>query len=195
MKGDRITKIASAAAPQYPVTLEEIKAHLKIETDLEDALITSYLIAAVDWASEALNRAVAQESYLVVRDTFPVSAWRLPLGKVVSITSIEYVDSNGVTQNWNPSPIEYQLDNDSDYQARLRPKSGFTWPDTGEYLSAARVTLVAGWTPTQLPFTVKQAVLLKIASMFETRGPGDEDSEPIDNAAQMLLSGWKLPEF
>ena len=195
MRGDRITKVASNQTPPMPISLEELKSHLKVDHDVEDALVQSYLAAAVDWAERATNRAILKQTYLIVRDDFPVGAWYLPLGKIDSVTSIEYLDTNGVTQTWAPSPAEHQLDNDSDYQARLNPKTGFTWPSTGEYLSSARVTVVAGWDTNDVPFSIRQALLLKCASLYETRGPGDPEHQPIDDAADMLLSGYKLPGF
>jgi uncharacterized phiE125 gp8 family phage protein len=195
VRGDRITKVSSTSSPELPLTAEDVKDFLKVEDDLDDALIAGFMQTALYWAEERTNRAISRRSYLVVRDSFPIGPWTLPLGRVESITTIQYIDTSGVTQTWAPSPTEWQLDNDSDYQARLDLKPGFSWPSTGEYLSVARIELIAGWIAAAVPFTLKQAMLLKIAGMYETRGPGDPESTSVDDAAEVLLSGWKLPGF
>jgi len=194
----RIIRTGSAE-PALAITLEQAKSHLRVTEDYEDSLIVTDINGAIEWAEERTRRAITQRSFLVVADAFPVSMWALPLGKIQSITSIEYKDADGITQAWNASPAEYELDNDSDFQARLRPRTGFSWPTTGTYLSAARLTVVAGWPSDDVPYTVRQGILLKIGDLFERRAPGDwetpDNRESIEEAAEALLSGWTLPPF
>lgn len=189
----RVTKVAGQASPQRPVTLEEVKAHLRVTVDSEDGLIMSYIDAALAWCEEESRRAITQRSYLVVADDFPVGGWHLPKGYVSSITSVQYIDSDGATQLW--ASTNYILDNASDYQARLRPVPGTAWPDVGDYDSAARVTMVAGWATANVPYSVKQALLLKIAHLYEHRAPGDAEGDSVEKAARDLLAAWILPIF
>jgi uncharacterized phiE125 gp8 family phage protein len=188
----RITRIAGAS-PQLPITLEEVKTHLKVEDDSEDGLVYSYMLAAVKWAEERTRRAISLSDYLIVRDHFPIGAWQLPLGKIQAITKVEYIDVDGVTQTW-PS-TEYETDLASDFQSRLQPKSTYSWPSTGTYLSAARVTVSAGWQPENVPYTLKQALLMKVADFYEVRAPGDPLATSLDTAADILLTGWSLPYY
>lgn len=188
----RITRV-SGADPQLPVTLEQVKAHLRITQDAEDELLNLYLIAAVDWCEEVTHRAINQRSYLVVDDDFPSGDWRLPLGYIDSITSVQYIDSAGATQTWTASPEEWQLDNASDSAARLSPKPNFSWPDVGEYPSAARVTLVAGWSVDNVPTSIAMAVLKRIGQLYESRAPGDPEADIEEAATRSILAPWVLP--
>lgn len=188
----RITRV-STESPQLPITLEEVKTHLKVEDDAEDGLVYSYMLAAVKWAEERTRRAIALNDYLIVRDHFPIGAWQLPLGKVQSITNVQYIDVDGNTQTWPTS--EYEIDLATDFQARLQPKSTKSWPSTGTYLSAARVTMRAGWNPENVPYTLKQALLMKVADFYEVRAPGDPLATSLDTAADILLTGWSLPYY
>lgn len=189
----RITRVAGDP-PQLPITIEQAKAHIRSTSDTEDEILETYINAALEWAEERTNRAIAQRSYLVVNDKFPLTGWwALPLGYVDSITSVQYIDTNGATQTW--SSANYELDNASDYQARLRPVPAQSWPSIGEYLSAARVTMVAGWAVDDVPYTVRQAVLMMVANFDEGRAPGDPDGMHIERAAEALLSAWRLPFF
>ncbi len=178
---------------QLPVTLEEAKAHVKIIEDHEDELLRNYLQGAFEWATESSRRAIVQREYLVTRDDFPFGVWDLPLGRVASITSVKYIDANGVLVTWGGSPLPFEVDLDTDFAPRLRPKTNQSWPVTGDFMSAAQVTLKAGWTQGNIPFTARSAILLKFAELEQARAPGDPDSASIASAADMMLANWTLP--
>ncbi len=190
---NRVTPIA--AVDQYPVDLEEVKGHLRATEDLEDMILRVYLETATEWAEDFTNRAIALRTYLVIRDAFPVGPWQLPLGKITSVESVQYIDVDGVTQTWTASPLPYETDFDTDYTPRIRPKPAESWPATGSYMAAARISLTAGWAQANIPNTVRMAILLKIAALDEHRAPGDEDPETIELAAEMLLQRFKLPPW
>lgn len=187
----RITKV-DEASPRLPVTLEEVKAHLRVTIDAEDALLRMYLTGAAEWVEEVTHRAVTQRSYLVVRDTFPTARpWKLPLGYVASITSVKYLDTDGAEQTWSSSL--YTLDNASDQAARLLPIPGQAWPSVGDYPSSARVTMVAGWSTANVPFTIRLAILQRVAQLAESRAPGDPESEEMERATRTALAPYVLP--
>jgi len=178
---------------QLPVTLEEVKMHLKITVDEEDELLRNYLRSAFEWATETTRRAIVKRAYLITRDDFPIGTWELPLGRVDSITNIKYIDAAGVLQTWVSSPLPYEVDLDTDFAPRVRPKTNQSWPSTGDFMSAAQVTLEAGWTQANIPFTVRGAILLKVAELEQARAPGDPESAAIVSAASLMLANWTLP--
>jgi len=178
---------------QLPVTLEELKAHLCVTEDFQDELLRSYLEAATDWARETTRRAISKRDYLITRDRFPSHLWELPLGNVQAITSVKYIDNNGVLQTWGGSPPPFEADLATEFNPRLRPKENESWPTTGNFLSAAQVSLTAGWDQTDVPFTVRSAILLKCAELNEARAPGDPEGDATAAAAMSLLSNWTLP--
>jgi len=191
MTKERVTTTGEIG--QLPVTLEEAKMHLKITVDEEDELLRNYLTGAFEWATESSRRAIVKREYLITRDRFPLGTWNLPLGRVASITSVKYIDADGLLQTWTSSPLPYETDLDTDFAPRLRPKRDESWPTTGDFLSAAQLTIQAGWTQENIPFTVRSAILLKFAELEQTRAPGDPESESIMSAASMMLSNWTLP--
>ena len=191
----RVTRVSATTGPELAVTLNQMKAHLGITHDSQDELLRVQLVAAHEWAEEMCNRAISSRQYLTTRDKFPVGAWKLPRGRISAINSVQYVDSDGAVQTWADSPLEYESDLTTDFQPRLMPKPGFAWPSTGNYLAAARVTFTAGWSAADVPYTIRQAILLKCGVNFGTRIPGDDDPEAIENAARILLVPWTLPPF
>jgi uncharacterized phiE125 gp8 family phage protein len=184
---------------QLPITLEELKSHLCITEDHQDELLRSYLEAATDWARETTRRAIAQRDYLITRDRFPDRMWELPLGHIQTINKIEYIDNDGVTQTWwdsaaSPTPAQpFNADLATDHNPRLRPGLNETWPTTGDFMSAARVSVTAGWTQADIPYSIRSAILLKCGLLDEQRAAGDPEGDAIASAAESLLTNWMLP--
>jgi uncharacterized phiE125 gp8 family phage protein len=191
MTRERVT--TTTEPDQLPITLEEVKTHLKETEDHQDELLRNYLESALDWAREHTRRAIVRRDYLITRDAFPTREWELPLGHVASIVSVKYIDNNGILQTWNSSPLPYTADLDTDFSPRLRPALNQSWPTTGDFMSAAQVTVSAGWTQADIPFTVRAAILLKVAELEQARAPGDPEGDAIASAATSMLTNWTLP--
>lgn len=187
----RITRVAGSSAPQLPITLETAKLHAHITVDAEDEVLRQYLSGAVEWCEEVTHRAITQRSYLIVRDKFPRKFWRLPLGYIDSITSIVYLDTNGAQQTWSTS--SYTLDNASDSAATVRPVPSQSWPSIGEYPSSARMTVVAGWSTDNVPWSLRNAILQRFGQLVESRAPGDPEEQAMEQATRILLAPWILP--
>ena len=66
-------KIITSAAVE-PLTLEEVKLHLKVETDADDNLITSLITAARETAEVFTGRAIASQVLEYILDCFPDSS-------------------------------------------------------------------------------------------------------------------------
>jgi hypothetical protein len=60
-------------------------------------------------------------------------------------------------------------------------------------MDALQVTFTAGWISSDVPYQIRQAILLKLGSIHFRRGPGDDEDGGIDGAAEALLKSWKLP--
>ena len=191
MSRERVTTTSELG--ELPVSLEEVKAHLKITVDAEDELLRNYLNAAFEWAAESTRRAIVTRDYLITRDRFPLNAWDLPLGRIQAIKSVKYIDEAGLLQTWTSSPLPYESDLATDFGPRLQPKIDDSWPVTGTFLSAAQVTVTAGWAQADIPFTIRGAILLKVAELEQARAPGDPDSAAIMSAAALMLANWTLP--
>lgn len=138
----RITVQPTAQA----LPLAALKLHLRVTHDVEDALILAYLDAAVSDGESLTNRQWLQATRVLTLDVFPShdSPIELPRPPLQSVTSVQYVDLDGVTQTMDPD--DYQLDNSSGTMpAKLYPAYGMTWPDTRNQFGAVTVTYVCGW--------------------------------------------------
>jgi uncharacterized phiE125 gp8 family phage protein len=153
--------VTPAAHPAIP--LAEVRAHLRIASDgSEDERVEDYLRAAVDEARHVTGQSIGAQTLEIALDAFPASIG-LPYGPVSAVTQIQYVDQAGMLQTL--SPAAYVLDSYAS-PARVLPAPGATWPHTMATANAVRVRYEAG----SIPPSVKSALLLMVASLYENRG-------------------------
>ena len=153
-----------------PVSLDELKAHLRINADQndEDALLQHYLTTARKYAENYTWRAFITQTWRVSFDCFPckIEAPRPPLQEV---TSLQYVDTAGDTQTLDEDL--YQVDADSQ-PGRIIPAYGQSWPSIRSgTLNAATVTFEAGYgdSPDDVPEEIRQSILFLAAHLYEQR--------------------------
>lgn len=148
------------------VTLAEAKAHCRVDSSDDDDLITALVAAAtshLDGWSGILGRALMPQTWEVSFDCFPAREIRIPLGPVASVTSVKYVDTDGVTQTVSSDDYETDL---TGVEGWVVPVADFDWPETMDTVNAVTVRWVAG---TGCPPAIKQAVLLLVGHWYENR--------------------------
>ena len=170
------------------LTLAEVKAHLRVEDTAndEDALIMSLTRAAhehIDGRDGWLGRALLTQTWDLVLDRFPknrtrargyigpgfaADAIRVPLPPLISVTSVKYIDSDGVLQTWAAS--KYTVDIKSQ-PGRITPAFGEVWPSTRGEINAVTVQFVAGYGAdwNSVPTPIKHAMLLLVGHFYEHR--------------------------
>lgn len=180
---------------RYPVTLEETKAHLRVETDDDDAYLDSLIemaTACLDGADGLLGRCLVQQTWELQLPYWPCAPMRcdfgtryfpngptgqieIPLGPLMSVTSVVHVDAAGddqtidadqyiaVPRGWEPGIVQ--------------PVYGGTWP-TVVYSrpDAIRIRFVAGYASVvngglngTIPRNIIQCMLKAIGSAYENR--------------------------
>ncbi len=185
-----LQSLALVTAPSVePVTLAEVKEHLRVDTTDEDTLIATLITAAVDYVSGRngyTGRVLVQQTWDCYLDKFPENNGKieLPLPPVQSVTSITYQDENGATQTLATSV--YSVNTTSE-PAQIVVKQDQEWPDTYLAWDAVKIRFVAGYAPTNdgsptdfasgVPAAIKAAIFLAVADLYENR------------AAQELSSG------
>ena len=137
------TKLITSPAAA-PVSLQEAKAHLRVDNTADDALILAMVAAATSDAEHRLGRALVQQTWEQVQDGFDDDI-DLPNPPLVSVTSLKYIDTDGTEQTLSTSL--YSVDGDSE-PARILPAYGASWPGTRSVPSAVRARYVAGYAAT-----------------------------------------------
>jgi uncharacterized phiE125 gp8 family phage protein len=152
---------------QEPVSVSDMKSHLRVDHGHEDGRIADMIQAAREMVEEDAQVALCPQTLTIYLDAFP--RWEVCLRKcpVNAISSITYVDSDGTTQTLSAS--EYTFDAASK-PARLTPAYGETWPVTRPQVNAVAITATAGYTsPSSIPAMAKQAIKMLVAHWYENR--------------------------
>jgi uncharacterized phiE125 gp8 family phage protein len=164
-------KIITAATVE-PITLEEARAHLRIEpfgspeTHPDDTYVTALISVAREWCEQYTGRALASQTIEMALDAFPSGDIELPLAPVTSITFVKYVNAAG---------NEITLSNDfyglDDYSVPnwLLLLEGYKWPETSEGANSVKIRMVVGNTSANLQSPIKAAMLLMIGNLYENR--------------------------
>ena len=129
---------------QLPVSVADVKAHTRIDHDAEDALIETYLRAAVELAEQETRRALLCARQRITYDDYPLAgasraALTLPVGPIRRVVSVEWTADH---QTWQAlTADEYRLSSGS--PARIKPPARRDWTMSSE-AAAVRVTVDAG---------------------------------------------------
>jgi len=163
--------VVVTAPAEEPITLSEAKAHLRVDDSSSDALITSLIVAAREYAEKYTNRALITQTLRAYYDSFydqnPDGVLRLPRPVLQSVTSVKYIDTNGTEQTVSSSLYKVDV---ASVPARVVPVFGEVWPSARYEINAVYVEYVAGYGLADVvPQDIKQAMFLHIGHMFENR--------------------------
>lgn len=168
--------IASSSSPAFePLTLAEVKSHLRLADDSVDH--DQYCLDAIKRARDEFeartNIILASGTFTMAIDDWPGKDYiELPVRPVSSITSITYTLDSGSTSTW--SSASYALHN-YDSMPRVLLKYNETWPSNRGYYGDIIITFVAGYANRgAIPQGIKHALLVDIDRRFEKRGAEEE---------------------
>ncbi len=172
----------TVAPSETPVSLDELKSHIRYSDNDFDATIQMYLMAAVEFCQ---GYQWAQYCTATVVDRFDrfceLAGKGLLKNPVQSVTSVQYVDTGGNTQTLTPT-TDYVVDIHQK-PCRVQPAYATYFPATRGYMNDVTVTYQAGYGhPSDVPEDVKNAILLKAGQLFEGCS-----SDSADTAIKVLL--------
>lgn len=183
-----LTELPGAATEL--VTLAELKQQLGIVHADDDAVLTALILAARQWCEGETGAIFAERSFKATLDYFPAEI-RLPVGPVISVDQLDYLDENGALQTLDPLNYYAEL---TPGRSRIVPAYATSWPLTRQQLGAVEVTFTAG--PGLSVEAARQAVTLLVKGAYDaSAGFGDVWEDKAVNAARALLSAFYLKEY
>jgi uncharacterized phiE125 gp8 family phage protein len=171
-----------------PITLDEALAQCRIDQDIENGLISGYIIAARQFAEKFLRCPILAQTFDYTIDFLwpwvryqmpeltPIPFWRtrieLPLSSVTAVQSIQYVDVNGAIQTLDPSQYIKVLDGPIPY---IEPAFATVWPIPRYQPACATVRFDAGLGKSISDLSrncenVRMAILLLVSYWYDNRG-------------------------
>lgn len=182
-----------------PITIEEARDHLNLvpygspPEHWKDSAILRQLPTARRYCEQYLGFSVAQKTLELALDAFPSDEIELPMGPVLSIESVKYIDEDGDEQTMDESG--YVLDNSE--QAWLLPAD--TWPATKSVINAMKIRYLVGHSapgdsPQEYPVDpmIRSAILLVLGSLMnqpEDSSEVKQENIPLGVAALLDLAG------
>lgn len=166
-----MTLVQIAQPGAEPVSLEEAKAHLRVDGATDDAYVEALIGAARAHIENVTNRAVVQTQYRLDLPGWPAcGVITLPRPPLQAVTAIQYVDDGGTLQTLASG--QYQVTTPSGPCAprgTVRPTYGVTWPSVRPQPSAVQVSFATGYAPSACPKPLRAALLMLVAHFYESR--------------------------
>jgi uncharacterized phiE125 gp8 family phage protein len=179
-----------------PVTLAEMRTQLGI-TDASDTAsdptITRRIIEARQWVEGYIRRALITQTLEIRQDCF-TECIKLPHPPVISITSVKYIDTDGVEQTLGSS--NYVLD-DYPLVPYIREAYGISWPSTRDEPNAVRVRYSAGYgSASDVPQLIREAIMLIVGHWmnFQPQSENGLVLARVPYAVQDMLSQYVVSE-
>lgn len=164
-----------------PVSVGEIREHLRIDSTREDRLLESYTKVAISYGENLTKRDFMEKTRKLVLDNFQsiIELPRPPLSTAASNVTIRYTNTTGGTSTCVKSSIStcnYVVDYDSE-PGKIILGYGYTWPDVRPIKNAVRITYKSGYAISSVtsnvttPEPIKQWIKVRVGQMHNFRQP------------------------
>lgn len=184
------------------VTVDELKAQLRVKHSKEDGVLGMNLEAAMDKAQEDTNREFrAGTKYALWLPRFPISGdcvIEVPKPPCISVDHVRYTDPNGDVQELAAGTDFYTSlpSGPLAMPGRIAPAYGKSWPATREVMDAVKVEFTAGYAATGnvLPYLARQGILVLGAELFTNRTDSiiGTISTPVQQTVDRILYPFRV---
>lgn len=169
-----------------PLTLEQVKTHLRIDGAAEDALLTALIGAATEHVQNMTNRQLMRATYRLFLDRLPTSV-PLPRPPFAAIKTISATDEAAQV-------VEFEAGYYTTAGTDLATLRGVL--DSGWYASTYKNIVIeyeAGYPNAEaIPEPIKQAMLLIIGHLYENR---EDKTDRFPKASDALLGSYRVFTF
>jgi len=153
---------------EEPITVSEAKASpsLRVSASTDDTDIGTLITAARKMAEAYTLHALVTQTWELVLDGFPTGGIVVPMPPLQSVTSIKYIDDDGVEQTLGASL--YSVDTDS-IPGLITPAYDETWPtDVRDQVNAVRVRFVSGFGgAAAVPEDIRTWIKMRVGTMYD----------------------------
>jgi len=177
-----------------PITTAEAKDWCYVTGSNWDNLIDTLITTVREHIENETWRAIIEAEYEYRLDEFPEDEIEIPKPPIKSINTIEYVDTDGATQQIT----DYDADTSAEY-GRIQRADGKTWPETDDVYNAVTITFTAGYDTVPEPLTI--AMRLMIKHFFDNRESvvvgqaGTIDTKEVPQTAELLMNRYSARTY
>jgi hypothetical protein len=191
------------------VTLDEVKAQLRISGNTEDSYLTNLILSATNYFELKSGRDLINKTYATYPDNFPGNSGGyapvlygsyyglgspilLKKSRLQSVTSIEYYKDDALVTF---SSSNYYFTKEANNWPQIFLKQDSNWPtDLDNRAQAVKITFVCGFgtTAADVPMSIKQCLLQMITYLYENRGDCGGDCAKLPAFIQSSILTWKI---
>jgi len=165
-----------------PVSLTEMKEHLRITSSDEDSLITNLIVVAREHAEAWLSRCLITQDVSLWLNAWPQIHVSLPVGPALTLSSISTFDADDAETAEDISAFYLQ----PGLAPRLFRK-GTAWPSAGRVADGVKITYSVGFGPSaaDVPPAIRHGILLMGAYMMRNRGDAHDKAMALSGAERL----------
>ena len=185
---------------EEPVTLSEVKAHLRVDFSDEDDYINTLITTARKYCESYTNRVFITQTWRQNLDDFP-RVIKLKVSPVISLTSLKYYDTTETQQTLTDNSNNFQKDFLSDCGS-IHEGLVNAWPSVGDTINTIEIITICGYgAASDVPANIKHAIKLMVAHLYENREGvnvvvgGLAMQIDLPNAVKHLLSPFRVKTF
>lgn len=175
-----------------PVSLEDAKAHLRVDHSDQDSLITALIEAATGHIEDMTGRVFITQTWEMALDAFPESEVPLSPVPVQSIESVMYDDVDGYEATI--APDSYDVDT-LGTTAWLYAAGVDGWPTALDTYNAVRIRYVAGYgdEPESVPAAIRHAIKLLVGHWYANAElVTDKQGAPLPFGVDALVKPYRI---
>jgi len=186
--------IVTTAATSTAVSLDEVKAHLKIASASDNTYLTNLISVATEMVQNYTGQILITST---IDLTLPYFLNRMDINRtpVSSITHVKYYDSDNSIQtlsdaNYTETVSKDDSSDQSPVGASILPSDSFTYPSTYPRMDAVEIRFEAGYEDSDaVPMAIKQAMFLIIGQLYLNR---TDMVYRMPTLSEYLLNPYKL---
>ncbi len=192
-----ITKVVTAPTVE-PVTLAEVKEHLRLDHSDHDTMLENLIQASREWMEQVTSRALVQQTRAVLYRQWPDRHFVLPYPPIQSVSSVKYTDTNGTTSTFSADNYEVVTNREPGLLILGYSK---VWPSATLLHDSYPIEIeyVCGYAVTEdsppdyranVPESIKSAIKLDVELKYDR--PPEKYSERLEAVRDMLLAPYRV---
>lgn len=173
-----LARIAPPGEP--PVSLDDVRRHLRIEDNDDDATLDALIAVASDHLQRVTNLSLVAEGWRLYLDALPADGLiRFRQGPMISIDAVTAYDADGNPQSLDAARLRLRRGADETSGTALLPPELIAAPGLAENGLEVDFTAGFGTSAGEVPASLRQALLLHVAYMHGWRGVLSPDQQPV----------------
>ncbi|MFB9951347.1 head-tail connector protein [Rhizobium puerariae] len=186
-----MTYVQTIPPSAEPLTLADVKAHLRLDGPDEDALLDSLISTAREHLEREIGLCLLTQGWRLFLDRWPRDGViRIAKSPVQAIHNVTVYDADGTALE---VPLEDHLLDGEGRPARLWLRAP---PEPGRAVNGIEIDFSAGYgeAGTDVPDTLKRAMSIHVGHMFAFRGAISPDQQPagIPDGYERLIAPFRI---